>query len=238
MIKTITSKKQVIELIQDLKTNIELKKLNVFIEVLNSGLLKHKAKFPIIEHCAIEAYSVLDPKDIIKLCDKLIQLNALGSYVFVGMLLQKRLNLYFEESIYKMQEYIIKGNEWYTCDILSERVLGNAMLMDLNKVIPLLHNSFMNHPNDWIKRSVGVAVHLAAKRGLTNEQANKLMQVLMLQVKTKNFHVKKGCGWGIETIARFNLEVATKYEMEILEIDTNSWVKMKYKLGVSKAKKT
>lgn len=62
----------------------------------------------------------------------------------------------------KAVEYMVKGNEWCTCDIISERVFGVGLLENFDDALEKLSH-YIGHGNKWIRRALGTAVHLAVK---------------------------------------------------------------------------
>jgi len=81
--------------------------------------------------------SGIDANDnFFKAFDEIIDYNAMGGFVVVGQALIQFLENDFEKVMNKSREYIIKGNEWYVCDIIGERSLGQALVNHFNKTIP------------------------------------------------------------------------------------------------------
>lgn len=199
-------------------------------------LLEKKIKFPYLEIVGQEIFRQFGKSKALIIADELIKLDYVGSYVVAGKILQKRLSSSFEKSQKKACQYMVLGDEWYVCDIIGERVFGYGLLLDFDKQYRYL-KSYINHPSLWIKRSVGVAAHYAAKNGIDKEKAKRLFDLVLLQAKDKNLHVKKGCGWAVETIAKFYPSIAIKYKKEIEKnASIAKWVKQKFIMGLSKSK--
>ena len=208
-----------------------------FYTMLDERLLQQRISFPHLEFVGAECYRELGPEAALELAEWLVERNAMGGYVIAAMVLQLHLPVDRPLSWERCADYMVRGNEWYTCDILAERVFGQSLLQAFEPTVANLEQC-QQHPNDWVQRSVGVAVHLAAKRAIDTTQARRLMDLCMKQATSKSFHVKKGCGWGIETIAKFFPEVAEDYRVAILDDPrVNAWNKWKLKMGFEKGAK-
>lgn len=200
---------------------------------VNNILLTEKIKFPVLEHCGVELYKTLNPKDHIAFADFLTEPKEMGSWVVVGKLLQCRQEEHFDESLNKAAEYIIAGNEWYVCDIVGERVMGHGLLTYPDKIIPMLKR-FTNHKDKWIVRSIGVAAHYATKKGLQMPHIETIFKLLLSQANTTDFHTKKGIGWGAKTIAKRHPELIKKYHSQIFENpEVKRWFITKINIGLN-----
>ena len=62
----------------------------------------------------------------------------MGGYVIVGQALAAFLEIELEASIDKAKEVIVKGQKWYVCDIVGERVFGQALVFHFGSTIVLL----------------------------------------------------------------------------------------------------
>lgn len=235
MKEVITSQKQVHHILISLRDSYASSPVK-FWGLLQTEILTHKVKFPVLEYIARDFVDYINPKQQIEFLDRLVAINQISCYVIAGKVLQLRLDAHLLESTRKASEYMILGNEWYTCDIIAERVLGMGLLNSFTDMLPIL-NEFQDHNNKWIQRSPGIGVHLAVKWGLPEEHIVPILELLKRQFKTKDYHVKKGCGWGIETCTKFHPEIVRTYEDELTDPSTNAWIRYKYRLGISKSKK-
>lgn len=225
-----TGSELVYEALQQAKGN-NIKKLA---DALNSNLLTRKVKFPVLEHCAVELFSLIDENKHISFLDYLIKQKKEGAWVVAGKLLQLRLSKYFNESLDKAEEYIIYGNEWYVCDIIGERVFGYGLLMQDNEVFPLLKR-LAHRENKWMIRVVGVAAHYAVKKGLHQLQVEVVFKLLLSLANTTEYHTKKGIGWGAKTIAKFHPNLIESYKKEVFENPkVKQWFKTKVNIGLNR----
>jgi 3-methyladenine DNA glycosylase AlkD len=169
--------------------------------------------------------------------DRVISLDEIGSYVLAGKILQLRLESNYKQSLSKAVDYIIKGDKWYACDIISERVMGHSLLTTPAKTIPILKKLALNE-NKWIIRSVGVTAHYAVKKGLSYSNCEKVFKLLLEHSGTTDFHTKKGIGWGAKTTAKFHPEIISKNSDKIYgDTEVKQWFKTKIKIGLLYSKK-
>lgn len=230
------TKTQMRALLQELVPLFSASRSN-FVHKLNTEVLAQRIPFPQLELAGSTLYEALGSATALTLADELVAGNAMGSYVIAGAMLRDHLPHNRALCWQKCGEYMMHGNEWYTCDILAERVFGQSLLQEFEATVAHLEQC-QQHENQWVQRSVGIAVHLAAKRNITAKQADALMQLCLRQVESNAFHVKKGCGWGIETIAKFYPQVAETYRSAILNNPAaNTWNKRKLLMGFEKARK-
>jgi 3-methyladenine DNA glycosylase AlkD len=142
------------------------------------------------------------PDLFFKLCDTIVEYNAMSGFVIVGHALIMGLPYTFDRVMEKSREYIIQGDVWYVCDIIGERSIGYAVVNHFDKSIPWL-KKFLEDENTWIKRSAGVAIHFFSKRVLSEPEKTKmLLQVVEPYLEEKQTDVVKGIGWGLKTIGR------------------------------------
>ena len=222
--------------IRDFLNRVSHQEYTLFAQSLNDDILVHRVKFPLLEFIADELFRDWQWEDLVRLCDDVADFNHISSWPLIGKILQNNLTNDLDSSFRLAVHYIIKGNEWHVCDCISERVFGNGLLLNFPPSFDRL-NELIIHPNSWIKRVSGIAVHLAAKRGLSSDEAKMLIELLLLQKNNTNTQVQKGCGWGIETIAKFHPDLAQSYEKQIFDGQTKAWIIKKYKLGLAKSKR-
>lgn len=227
--KTITRKSEVKTILSELEQESQ----RDFLNLLDRKILFHKVKFPLLEFIADEFCASWEWKDLFQLCDDVAHLNHISSWPLIGKILQNHLPVDMDKSFYLAGNYIIQGDAWHVCDIISERVFGNGILLDFSKTVAVLRKMII-HENQWIRRSPGIAVHLAAKRGVDRAKAKVLMELLLEQKNTTDFQVQKGSGWGIETLAKFHPDLAREYKDVIFDGKTKAWIVKKYKLGLEK----
>ena len=232
LMDVITSKKEINPIIINLVSVFKDKGADLFIKELDKHLLQKKVKFPILEYAAKELNKVIPGKEIIRVTDRVIELDEIGSYVIAGINLQIISEKNTTAAINRMAEYILRGDKWYACDIMSERVLGYSLLKYPEKTIPIL-KKLSGHTSIWIQRSVGVAAHYATKKGLGKGYVEEVFELLLRLSQVKHFYTKKGIGWAGKTMAKFHPDIIKKYHTKIFEnSDTKQWFKTKVNIGL------
>lgn len=232
---TITSKailKPVVEGIQAERT------VSAKVAKINSGLLQHKIKFPLLEYATWEIIQGEKKENLIGLADGIINPNTIGGNVLAGIILQHiGLTGDIKTAFIKAGEYMVAGNEWYVCDIIGERVMGHCLLMMPEKAIPLL-KGLAKSEEKWLKRSVGVATHYATKKGLPEKYVIQMFELLLTMADTTEFHAKTGTGWGAKTIAKFYPFIIDEYHAQIYDNpNVKQWFKTKIAIGLSRKEK-
>lgn len=238
--KKITSKKHVAPIIENFQhlCVLEDHKLHIPFDawgLIEGELLQHRVKFPILEYLAIESTRILSQKQIEDLLAKLAMAKHISCYPFIGKVLQGRLSIDLTRTYEEAIEHIIKGNEWYSCDIISERVFGEGTLRDFEKSYSLL-SEMGSHENMWVQRSIGIATHYATKKGLPKAYVEQLLFLMLEHGHKTQLYIKKGIGWPAKTIARFHPDLIYKHEKRIKAQKLSKWFKNKINIGLSMAK--
>lgn len=227
-IKTITAKAVVKADIDTIKTLCERKDLSLLADWLDLHYLMHKVKFPVLEYLSEFFYEYLDESILIPLLDELISRGRMGSYVFAGKALQLHYTTNRQLVLEKVKSYMIQGDEWYSCDIMGERVFGHAMLMDFDIAFPEMKKA-VQHENIWVVRAVGTGMHYATKKGLQPSAVEDLFVLLCSQKNRPEFHVKKGMGWAAKTICKFYPKMVRSKEADWK--DASQWFLTKLDKG-------
>ena len=112
----------------------------------------------------------------------------------------------------RTQSYIIQADVWYGADIFGERVPGPFLVEDFDRTLPLL-TPWVSHPNSWVRRTTGVAVHFWAKRtrGGSSAQAQQLFDFLSPLLEERDIRAAKGIGWGLKTLGRYYPDLAADW---------------------------
>jgi 3-methyladenine DNA glycosylase AlkD len=153
--------------------------------------------------------------------DRIIEYNAMGSFVIVGQALIWFLLCDFEGVMKKSREYITRGDAWYVCDIIGERSLGHALVDHFDETVPWL-KEFLDDETRWVRRSAGVAVHFFSKRVLDRpEKTEILLTVLEPYIEEKQIDFVKGIGWGLKTIGKHHPDLLTNFLKTQLELKKN-----------------
>ncbi|NER12416.1 DNA alkylation repair protein [Leptobacterium flavescens] len=208
--------------------------LQCCVDTLNSYLLQHKVKFPLLEFCGTTFFENLPEDQQIPFCDQIAALGTIGGNVIIGIILQKRLPNHFEESIEKATEYIIQGAEWYVCDIIGERVFGYSLLNEPYRTLLELKRLSV-HENNWVVRSLGPACHYAIKKGLGKEEVKPVFEILLSMANRKDQQIRQGIGWAAKTTAKFHPDIIETYQKEIQNKRVvSSWFRTKVRIGLER----
>jgi len=142
-------------------------------------ILNRKYPFPMLDSLGrkIGEAGVSNSQRFFKVFDLIIDYKAIGGFVIIGQALIPLLEKGFKKVMQKSWEYIVKGDEWYVCDIISERSSGYALVNYFDTTVPCFER-FLKDENKWVRRSVGVAVHFFSKRVL--DEPSKTLRLLNL----------------------------------------------------------
>jgi len=104
------------------------------------------------------------------------------------------------------KQCIIQADVWYGADIFGERVHGPFLLMDLTTTLDHLE-IWISHPDAWVRRTLGVAVHFWAKRTRGSqegqEEVGQLLAFISPLFEEQDMRAAKGIGWGLKTLGRY-----------------------------------
>ncbi|MEM7037989.1 MAG: DNA alkylation repair protein [Bacteroidota bacterium] len=232
--QVITGKKQIQHIIAQLKENWLSGRRAIFWKILREQILEQKVKHPVLDHVGRRMAGFVEAYEQVELIEKLADEETQAGYVVAGALLETRVEKDFVAAFALAVELIEQGNEWYVCDGMAERVFASGLLRDHRKGVLLLEE-LADNSNDWVRRAPGVAVHFAVKRGVSDEAAKALLELLQPQFGTRNFQIKKGIGLAVETIARRHPDVARAFEGPLTDTATNIWIRNKYAAGLKKS---
>ena len=225
----------------DLKTEWEIckqtfdaKNLAPFIQSIHERILLRKVKFPLLEYCAEEIYTLLPDSLHIPFCDAIESLKTEGGNVLLGKILQLRLDAHFQRSLEKATEYISKADIWYVCDIIGERVFGFALLRTPKKMLPAF-KKISKHPSNWVVRSLGAGAHYAIKKGLEEKEVERVFEMLLTMANTNDKEIRQGIGWAAKTTAKFHPELIASFQTEIQNKDkVANWFRAKIEIGLNR----
>ncbi|MCE7997172.1 MAG: DNA alkylation repair protein [Roseivirga sp.] len=233
--KTITSKASLSPVISQLSHYSGNGNVNDFWKTLNTDILQHKVKFPILEHVAMEINRMLDREQENHLLDQIAKTKHMSGYPVIGKLIQLRLDEGLKTQYDLAIEHIVQGNEWYVCDIISERVLGEGTLEDFDTSLNLMKD-MGNHGNLWIERSIGIATHYATKKKLPKEQVEQLLLLMIEHAWKTQYFTKKGIGWAGKTIGKYHPDLIHKHVDLMRSTKLSRWFISKVNIGLSMAK--
>ena len=203
--------------------------------LLENEVLVHKVKFPVLEYLALQLKPWYKGEALNSLLDQLAQARHISCYPVIGKLLQLQLSENLAATYDLAINHIIEGNEWYCCDIISERVFGEGTLLHFEESLALLEN-MGQHENIWIQRSIGIATHYATKKKLARDQVAQLFQLMLRHGHKTQYFIKKGIGWGAKTIARNHPDLIQEQAEFIRATPLSGWFKTKLNIGLRLAK--
>ena len=209
--------------------------LDALAQSLDEHLLSQKVRFPLLEYAARQLIEVVPEQEHLEFAEKIFAIEKTGCYVLIGIFLQYRSRDHYPEALDRAVDFIVRGQEWYICDIIAERVLGVALLERPESTLEYL-NQLAKIEDKWAVRSVGVGGHYAVKKGLERHYVEQLFQLLLSLSGTTEFHTKKGIGWAAKTTARFHPSLIEKYRSRF-ESDpkVRPWFRTKIRIGLNRA---
>lgn len=205
-----------------------------FINEIHDQILTQKVKFPILEYCASILYDRI-PQDLhVEVCDRIERLKTEGGNVIIGYLLQLRLEDQLEESLSQAAQFISKADIWYVCDIIGERVFGHSILTYPEATLPYI-KMYATHESQWVVRSVGAGCHYAVKKGLKENHAIEVFQVLLGHANAKNKEIRQGIGWAAKTTARYHPKIIQLFQSTIEDqMKVSNWFRKKVTIGLER----
>lgn len=234
--KVIGSKKEVREIFEAFQKEFSDWTSDDSIKIIHKKILKQKIRFPVIEYFSELAFEEIPNKQLYKFLDKIIALDEIGSYTIARKMLQLNLKNDFSGSHKKANQYITRGNVWYACDIISERVLGSMLLLRPEETIQV-NRKQITGDNFWLVRSVGVATHLATKWGLQKKYAKQQFELLLSRASVTDYHAVTGIGWAAKTIAKFHPDIIKQFEKKLDSPNVKQWFRTKVNIGLGRAYK-
>jgi len=140
--------------------------------------------------------------------------KSMGGWPIIGSALRQQLDCDLQGALERCRGFVIAGDVWYATDILGERVPGPALVAKFEAVLPLL-SDWRQDQNRWVRRAVGVSVHLWAKRARGSPekaaQAEKLLAFLEPLFSERDMDAVKGIGWGLKTMGRYYPNVTAEW---------------------------
>ncbi len=138
----------------------------------------------------------------------------------------------FQGALQRTQKYFVFGDVWYACDVLSERVLGRAWVSAFEATRAALRD-WRFDKNHWVRRSIGVGIHVWAKRSRGEiqhrAQAHDLFEFLAPMFGERDTEAVKGIGWAFKTLGKFYPDMATDWLCDMVVRDTDSRALMLHK---------
>lgn len=211
----------------------QMRGLESFCTAFHEKLLLQKVKFPLLEFAAEETYKQLEESEHLPFCQHITAHQTMGGNVVVAIILKERIPNHLKESFAEAASFIAQGQEWYVSDIIGERVFGNGILQCPAEALERLAQ-LREHESIWVVRSIGAGSHLATKRGINEEIATKVFQLLLSLADSKEHQVRKGIGWAAKTMARFHPDIIEIHRKEIAAESVGNWFRRKVNIGLER----
>ncbi len=142
-----------------------------------------------------------------------------GGWPVIGSALGGQLDRDFAGALERCKRFTIDADIWYGADILGDRVAGKALVDKFDKTVGVL-SGWREHDNHWVRRVIGVAVHVWTKRsrGLEAEigRAQELLALLDPLFEETEINAVKGIGWGIKSIGKYYPDLVAAWLREQL----------------------
>jgi 3-methyladenine DNA glycosylase AlkD len=152
----------------------------------------------------VAAAAASSPAAFTALLDGLAATNEIGAWPLIGSALAAAyLPHTLPRACAETRRYILQADVWHATDAFGERVLGEALRADFATALSLLAD-WRAEASPWLRRAIGVAVHLYVKRERRRpEQVSRLLDLLAPLFAERDVAAIKGVGWGLKTIGRF-----------------------------------
>ena len=180
--------------------------------------LAERTKFPMLERIGepIGAGPIDSTNTFLELA---AQGKTEGGWVVIGAALREQLGRDMPGAFERAREAIRAAQVWYASDIIGERVPGRALVDCFDPALEQL-DPWRRDTCSWVRRSVGVAVHMWAKRsggaGQLQPRAVTLMDFLEPLIPDWDMDAAKGTGWGLKTLGKYYPEALTGWLVERL----------------------
>ncbi len=180
---------------------------------LLAPILAEKTPFPMLERVG-KTIGAGSPERVNPFMDHIAAHKTMGGWVVIGGVLNVQLLEDLPGACSRAQKFIIASDTWYGTDILGERVPGPGLVTHFEDALTLLQ-FWRDHPNRWVRRAVGVAVHFWTKRSKGNpdldEHAASLINLLEPMFSEWEMDAVKGVGWGLKTLGRYYPELMANW---------------------------
>jgi len=143
-----------------------------------------------------------------------------GGWVVIASALGGQLDRDPAGAFDRCKRFVVAADVWYATDILGERVPGPAMVAYLPQALILLA-PWREDANRWVRRTVGVAAHLMAKRahGAPEHvpQVQAVLDFLEPMFEERDVDAVKGVGWGLKTLGKYYPELAADWLAQVIQ---------------------
>lgn len=130
--------------------------------------------------------------------------ETIGSWALIGSAFARHLDDDLRGALERERAFAIRGNIWYAADAIGERVAGPALVKQFDATLEQFA-AWRTDENRWVRRSIGVGVHVWAKinRGTARGRAKRLLKFLEPLWGEQEIDAVKGIGWGLKTLGRY-----------------------------------
>jgi hypothetical protein len=172
--------------------------------VLLSPLLLTRTPFRLLD--AIGAHAQARGEMVNAFLDRIAAEHTEGGWVVISSALRQQTGGDLAGAFGRCRGYVSAADIWYGADIFGERVPGPALVAQFDAALVCL-SPWREHPDRWIRRMVGVAVHYWAKQahgaGQYLPQVGALLDLLAPMFTERDTDVVKGVGWGLKTLGKY-----------------------------------
>jgi hypothetical protein len=179
-------------------------------------LLKTKTQFRILDRIG-SGISNLPFSEIDTFLAQIAADRLEGGWVIIASALWPYYSLQPDAVLMRCQQFIIQADVWYGADIVAERCTGPALVHDFKIALFRLAN-WRTNSNRWVRRTIGVASHVWAKRSrgdpTLKKQAGSLLGFLKPMFSEWEMDAVKGIAWGLKTIGRNYPQLMTDWLIE------------------------
>ena len=197
---------------KQIATLLETKRVEDAYDLL-APTLAQKISFATLDRIGKEIGAKSSPA-IKNFLEHVAEKKTMGGWVIIGSALKEQLKIDLPDTLKRCRAFINRADIWYEVDILGERVPGYALMMDFETAITEM-SSWRDDPNHWVRRDVGVGVHVWAKRSKGDKQfephAKTLLKFLQPMFEEQHIEAVKGVGWGLKTLGKFYPEATTEW---------------------------
>ncbi len=166
-------------------------------------LLTERIPFAMLDRVAREfGQASLEAQD--GLLEQLARNGAIGSWPLIGTALVQQLDANLAGALERDRVLVMIGDVWYAADAVGERTAGTALVNRFEATLERFE-TWRADENRWVRRSIGVGVHVWAKRkkGAEPEKAGQILELLQPLWGEQEMDAVKGIGWGLKTLGRY-----------------------------------
>jgi 3-methyladenine DNA glycosylase AlkD len=166
-------------------------------------LLKQRIAFAMLDRIGRELGQV-SLVEMDEFLERLARSETIGSWAILGSALAQHLDDGLRGALERERTLSMIGDVWYAADAIGERVAGPALVKHFEETLEHF-DAWRVDENPWVRRSIGVGVHVWAKRqrGAEIAKATRLLKFLEPLFGEQEMDAVKGIGWGLKTLGRY-----------------------------------